>query len=192
MNEFIQNLRDLRMHVVDAYQSYHREWTRPGFHALVLYRIGRWQRTIRSRILGSIIFLILAALYRLVRNVYGIELPYRVDAGRRLHIGPQGGIVIHPGSVFGDDCTIKQNVTIGAVTGADFWNEAPKFGSRVEVGPGAVIIGRIRIGDDVMIAPNSLVMVNVPSNSTVTGNPARVIPMKKGAAREDLDRHIAL
>ncbi|HEY5742212.1 MAG TPA: hypothetical protein VIS99_06700 [Terrimicrobiaceae bacterium] len=188
----MQDLHELRMHVVDAWQSHYRDWTRPGLHAVLIYRLGRWQRTIRSRILGSIIFLVLAVLYRLVRNVYGIELPYGVQAGRRLHIGHQRGIVIHPGSVFGDDCTIKQNVTIGAATGADFWNEAPKFGSRVEVGPGAVIIGRIRIGNDVMIAPNSLVMVDVPSNSTVVGNPARIIPMKRKTEREESSKQVAL
>lgn len=166
------------MHLADAWESNHRDWTLPGFQAIVVYRLSRWQRTVRPRILSGIIFRVLMFLYRFIRNVYAIELPFYVEAGRRLHIAHQGGIAIHPRSIFGDNCLIRQNVTIGATGAGDWWRQGPKFGNRVEVGAGAVIVGNITIGDDVKIGPNTVVLSDVPANSVVIGNPSRIIPAK--------------
>ena len=75
--------------------------------------------------------------------------------------------------VIGDDCLIRQGVTIGAATKR---HESPVLGDRVEVGAGAVIAGAITIGDDVVIGPNAVVMSDVPSGSIVASAPARVFP----------------
>ncbi len=58
---------------------------------------------------------------------------------------------------------------------------APNIGNRVWIGPGAVIVGKVRIGDDSLIAPNSFVNFDVPDNSVVIGNPGKVVS-KKGSA----------
>ncbi|MEP6958273.1 MAG: serine acetyltransferase, partial [Nitrospirota bacterium] len=104
-------------------------------------------------------------MFRFIRNHYGIELPATTIVGRRFLIGHQHGIVIHPKAEFGDDCTIRQNVTIGQVDNVR--KGGAKFGHRVNIGVGAVIVGGITIGDDVRIGPNAVVMTDVPAGATV-------------------------
>jgi serine O-acetyltransferase len=94
--------------------------------------------------------------------------------GRRLCIEHFGGIFIHGNVVIGDDCLIRQGVTIGNKGRADPLG-APVIGNRVEIGAGAKIIGRIVIGDDVIIGANSVVVKDIPSNSVAVGIPAKVI-----------------
>jgi serine O-acetyltransferase len=108
-----------------------------------------------------------------VRNVYSIELTSATRIGRRLRLAHEGGVVIHPNVVIGDDCLIRQNVTIGIAT--DDATAAPTLGNRVEVGAGAVIIGGITIGDDARIGPNAVVTSNVPPGAMAVAAPARVV-----------------
>ncbi|MEP6958274.1 MAG: serine acetyltransferase [Nitrospirota bacterium] len=90
--------------------------------------------------------------------------------GRRVVFGHQNGIIIHPNAEIGDDCLIRQNVTIGVARNAQ-GREALKLGARVSVGCGAVIVGNVTIGDGAIIGPNTAVMTNVPAGSTVFTSP---------------------
>jgi serine O-acetyltransferase len=107
-----------------------------------------------------------------VRNFYGIELYPTAEIGRRLGIVHQHGIVIHKRTVIGDDCLIRQGVTIGI---RDAEAMPPRLGDRVKVGAGAVLAGPISIGDDVVIGPNTVVMTSVPAGSMVTAPPSRIM-----------------
>jgi serine O-acetyltransferase len=109
-----------------------------------------------------------------VRNCCGIELPHTARVGRRFLIGHQSGIVIHHNAVIGDDCLVRQNVTIGAGTASNA-DRAPRLGNGVEIGAGAAIIGPVTIGDHVRIGPNAVVTMNVPAGSIVVAPPPRVI-----------------
>lgn len=151
-----------------------RDWTKPGFRAMLMYRLGVWRMGIRSRLLRAPFSLVYRLLHRRVRNSYGIELHYTSNIGRRLLIAHQGAIVIHEHAAIGDDCIIRQGVTLGAAAtySAD---DAPKLADRVSVGAGAMILGRVSIGDDARIGPNAVVMTNVPPNATATAAPARII-----------------
>ncbi|HEX5141825.1 MAG TPA: serine O-acetyltransferase [Dehalococcoidia bacterium] len=144
---------------------------RPGFHALVMYRLGNWaMRSPRRKPLLKV-----AKLMRfLVRNFYGIEMYWEANIGRRFVIGHQGAMVVHQYCTIGDDCTIRQGVTIGA---AGEFNpaEAPVLGNNVDVGAGAAILGRVRVGNNVRIGPNAVVMQDVPDNSTVFAAPSRTV-----------------
>jgi serine O-acetyltransferase len=161
-----------------------RDWTKPGFRAVAVYRFGTWLKTVKFRFLKAILFRLYRMMFRYVRNHYGIELHDTTVVGRRFVIGHQGGIVIHPRAEIGDDCVIRQNVTIGAASYDRFW-EGPKLGNRVQVGSGAAILGKITVGDGVRIGPNAVVMTDVPPGATVFGNPARIMspsetqPVKK-------------
>jgi len=152
-----------------AYDS----WTRPGFHALTVHRLGvwRWRLPLAARLPVTLPYLV-AQLF--VRNVYGIEITSRVQVGRRAHIAHQGGVTIHPNVVIGDDCLIRQNVTIG-IAKSDA-TDAPRLGDRVEIGAGAVIIGGISVGDDARIGPNAVVTMNVPAGAMAVAPPARIVP----------------
>lgn len=136
----------------------------PGFHAVIVHRFGRWADQVSGPVRPAARLLYRVG-YLLVRNVYGIEIPRTVRLGRRVKIAHQSGIVIHPDTVIGDDCVIRQNVSIGAAAGdvARFHDQAPTLGRGVSVGAGAVIVGGVTIGDGAMIGPNVTVLTSVPA-----------------------------
>lgn len=153
---------------------------------MALYRFGRWRYKIRWRWVR----MPFSFLYKLLKPVSevltGIELPCEATLGRRFRIDHFGGIVISGDAVFGDDCVVRNGVTVGLRhTG---YRGAPILGDRVDIGAGAKILGPIRIGDDVAIGANAVVLVDVPSNSIAVGVPARVIPrkMSKLTTAEDI------
>ena len=91
-------------------------------------------------------------------------------------IGHQSGIVVHANAVIGDECFIRQNVTIGA-TSFERADEAPTLGRGVSVGCGAVILGGITIGDRAKIGPNAVVMVDVPADTSVFVSAPRMLKL---------------
>lgn len=117
-------------------------------------------------------------MFRFIRNHYGIELPYSTRLGRRVIIEHQHGIVIHGNAIIGDDCVIRQGVTIGNRS-MDYPADAPNLGARVNIGAGAKLLGNITIGDNVNIGANSVVLCSVASNQTVVGIPARAVTSKE-------------
>ena len=77
-------------------------------------------------------------------------------------------------TVVGDDCVLYQGVTLGG-TGKETGKRHPTLGDRVTVGTGAKVLGAIHIGDDAKIGGNSVVVKDVPPESTVVGVPGRVV-----------------
>lgn len=149
------------------------DWTRPGFRALAVYRFGVWRMGIRAKLLRAPFSILYRSLFRRVRNHYGIELPYSATVGRRVVIEHQSGIVIHGATVIGDECIIRQNCTFG-VRRVDQPNDAPVLGRGVDVGAGAVILGRISIGDYARIGANAVVLSDVPARALAVGVPAQI------------------
>lgn len=149
------------------------DWTRPGFRAMFMYRFGVW-RMGRSKLIRMPLSVLYRWMHRFVRNRYGIEIHYTTKIGRRCRIAHQSGIVIHEHAIIGDDCTIRQGVTIGAAAEYSI-TEAPHIGNHVDIGAGAMILGKVTIGDHARIGPNAVVMMNVPANSTAFAQPARII-----------------
>jgi serine O-acetyltransferase len=84
-------------------------------------------------------------------------------------------VILHSEVVFGDDVRIRQGVTIGNKSAAEPL-AVPIFGSRVDVGAGAKILGPVRIGDDCIIGANAVVITDVPAGSTAVGVPASILP----------------
>lgn len=148
--------------------------TRPGFHVLALHRIGHAAIDLEEPPRLSIRLLRkgLKGLIFITQAVYGIELPLQTKIGRRLVIGHQNGIVIARGAVIGDDCLIRQNVTIGAAVES---GRSPRIGHCVSIGAGAVIIGDIVIGDGAIIGPNAVVTTDVPPGARVVAAPSRIL-----------------
>jgi serine O-acetyltransferase len=169
--------------IKEDWQHNGRDWTRPGFRALAVHRFGTWRMTIRVAPLRWPMSVLYRMLFRYVRNHYGIELFYTTRVGRRVQIGHQGAIVIHEHAVIGDECVIRQGVTIGAAS-LERVREAPVLGRGVELGAGAVIVGAVKIGDGARIGPNAVVMMNVPAGATAFAMPARIMPAPT-APRQD-------
>lgn len=151
-----------------------RDWTKPGFRAVAVHRFGVWRMGIEPKLLRAPFSILYRAMFRHVRNVYGIELPYTVQLGRRVIIEHQGAIVIHGQTVIGDDSVIRQGVTMGNRY-LDRPTEAPRLGKRVNVGAGAKILGAVTLGDDANVGANAVVLKDVPPGKTAVGIPAKII-----------------
>jgi serine O-acetyltransferase len=103
---------------------------------------------------------------------YGFQIGGEIGPG--FYIGHFGTIVVSVNAKIGSNCNIAHNVTIGAARGSR--SGAPIIGNEVWIGTGAVMVGKIVIGDNVLIAPNAYVNFDVPSHSIVLGNPGKIIP----------------
>lgn len=159
----------------EDWDTYEHDLARHGLWAMALYRFGRWRYTIRLRALR----LPFSFLYKFLKPfgeiVSGIELPCETTLGKRFRI-EHFSVFISGDAVFGDDCVVRQGVTVGLrITGQ---RGSPTLGNRVDVGAGAKLLGPIRIGDDVAIGANAVVITDVPSNSIAVGVPARILPRK--------------
>jgi serine O-acetyltransferase len=163
----------------EDYLAHGRDWTKPGFRAVAVHRFGVWRMTIRNKLLRAPFSVLYRMMFRRVRNVYGIELPYTVQLGRRVIVEHQSGIVIHGNSVIGDDSIIRQGVTLGNKT-MDRPFDAPMLGRGVNVGAGAKILGAVMVGDGATVGANAVVVRNVPAGAVAVGIPAQIIlPAKK-------------
>lgn len=160
--------------IVEDWIAHGQDWTKPGFRAVAVYRFGVWRMGIQPKLLRAPLSVLYRMLFRKVRNTYGIELPYTVKLGRRVIIEHQSAIVIHGHCEIGDDCIIRQGVTLGNRY-LEKPLEAPKLGRRVNVGAGAKIFGAVTIGDGASIGANAVVLQDVPTGATAVGIPAKVI-----------------
>lgn len=161
----------------EDYHAHGRDWTRPGFRAVAVHRLGVWRMNVRPKVLRAPLSVLYRMMFRHVRNHYGIELPYSVLLGRRVVIEHQGAIVVHGNSVIGDGCTIRQGVTLGNRRPEEH-DLAPTLGKGVSVGAGAKILGPVTIGDHATIGANAVVLCDIPSRSVAVGVPAKVLTKK--------------
>jgi serine O-acetyltransferase len=91
-----------------------------------------------------------------------------------LHIAHFGTIVVNKATVMGKNCNLSHGVTIGQANRGEK-KGVPLIGDFVWIGTGAVVVGNVTIGSNVLIAPNTYVNMDVPDNSIVIGNPAKII-----------------
>lgn len=157
--------------IADDWRAHGRDWSKPGFRAVAVHRFGVWRMGVRPKLLRAPLTLLYRHLYRRCRNVYGIELPYTVALGRGVIVEHQGGIIVHGACRIGDNCIIRQNCTLG-IRRLDDLAGAPVLEDGVELGAGAVVIGRITLGRGARVGANAVVLDDVPPGETVWGIPA--------------------
>lgn len=170
----MSSFRAMLAQIGEDYRAHGRDWTKPGFRAVAVHRFGVWRMGVRPKLLRSPFSILYRIAFRRCRNVYGIELPYNVTVGRAVVIEHQGGIVVHGCTLIGDGCRIRQNCTLGIRSVSDL-DAAPILGVGVDVGAGAVILGRVRLGDGAVIGANAVVLDDVPAGALAVGIPARII-----------------
>jgi len=105
---------------------------------------------------------------------YGFDISPTTSIGPGLYIGHFGGVVISPYAVLGSNINIAQGVTIGAASRGPRTG-APTLEDRVWVGANAIIVGKVTIGREALIAPGAYVNFDVPPESVVLGNPGKVV-----------------
>jgi serine O-acetyltransferase len=141
--------------------------TYAGLHALLAYRLAHWLWRHRVPFIPR-------AISQLARWLTGIEIHPAAKIGTGFFIDHGMGVVVGETAEIGDNVTLFQGVTLGG-TGKERGKRHPTLGSHVVVGAGAKILGGIRVGDNVKIGANSVVLKSVPANSTIIGVPARVV-----------------
>jgi serine O-acetyltransferase len=141
----------------------------PGLKFMLIFRCLQHFR--KRNILFFFLFFI---YYRSLKFKYGFDISYRTNIGDGFYIGHFGGIVIHGDSVIGSNCNISQGVTIGVSNHGDK-KGTPILGNEIFIGPGAVIIGAITIGNNVTIGANCVINFDVPSNTTVVSSNSIII-----------------
>ena len=139
----------------------------PGLHALILHRIAHklryWGIPVIPRMISYI-----------SRIITGIEIHPGARIGRKFFIDHGMGVVIGETTYIGDNVLIYQGVTLGG-TGKEHGKRHPTLGDNVIVGAGAKILGNLKIGTNSRIGAGSVVIEDVPENSTVVGIPGRVV-----------------
>ena len=138
-----------------------------GLHAVWFYRINHW-------LWNHGLFLLGRFLSQIARFLTAIEIHPGAKIGRRLFIDHGVGVVIGETAVVGDDVTLYQGVTLGG-TGKEHGKRHPTIEDNVVVGGGAKILGNITVGKNCRIGAGSVVLRNVPEDSTVVGVPGHII-----------------
>ena len=110
-----------------------------------------------------------------------IQIPARTSIGEGFYIGHLGRIIIHPDAKLGKNINIATGVTIG-MENRGKRKGVPEISDHCWIGTNAVIVGNIKIGSDVLIAPLAYVNFDVPDHSVVIGNPGRIIPKENATA----------
>ena len=151
----------------------------PGLRAVRSHRKAYWCYHHNLRFLARWIS------QRTVRKT-GIEIHPGAKIGKRFFIDHGTGVVIGETTEIGDDVTIYQGVTLGG-TGKDVGKRHPTVGSNVMIGAGAKVLGPVKIGDNTKIAAGSVVLHEIPPNSTAVGTPARVVK-QDGVRVDSLDQ----
>jgi serine O-acetyltransferase len=154
----------------------------PGIHAILWHRVAHWL-WVRGFLLTA------RFLSALTRFFTQIEIHPGARIGDGFFIDHGAGVVIGETAEIGENVSLYQGVTLGG-TGKEKGKRHPTLGNNVVVGTGAIILGSFTIGDNCRIGAGSVVLREVPPNTTVVGNPARIVRMN-GKAVELLD-HVNL
>ncbi len=133
--------------------------------AIVCYRFGHWVAGMKTPVIRQLLGIVAGVFQRLVQIFVGVYISSDAEIGPGLVIHTPYGIIVGPNKI-GANCTIQNGVVIAAGTRG--------IGENVYFGSGAKVMGGAKIGNNVVVAANSLVLTDVPDNMTVLGVPARI------------------
>ena len=153
----------------------------PSFHAILWHRVAH-------KLYCHKCFLSARLISQLSAHFTGLEIHPGAKIGRGLFIDHGHGVVIGETAILGDNVTLYQGVTLGG-TGKEHGKRHPTIGNNVMISAGAKVLGSFTVGDNSKIGAGSVVLHEVPPNSTVVGVPGRVV--KRDNVRipqEDLDQ----
>ncbi|QED47031.1 serine O-acetyltransferase [Cytobacillus dafuensis] len=144
----------------------------PGFQALMFHRVTHWLYS------KKLVFLSKGIAY-FSRFLTGVEIHPAAKLGKGIFIDHGMGVVIGETAEVGDNVTIYHGATLGG-TGKDVGKRHPTVGSNVTISSGAKVLGPIKIGDNSKIGASSVVLKDIPENSTVVGIPGEIVKRDNG------------
>lgn len=142
-----------------------------SFHLVILYRISNFLY-LKIPILGNMLGLIVEYLNRIL---YSVDISRKARIGKGFVVQHGIGLVIGSDVIIGENCRIFNGVNLGNKYVGLGENKHPTIGDNVVIGAGAKCLGDIIIGNNVVIGANSVVLTNIPDNSTCVGIPAKII-----------------
>ncbi|MCL9805095.1 serine acetyltransferase [Flavobacterium amniphilum] len=149
-----------------------------GFWAVFQYRIAHFFfSNVKIPVVRQVILLLTLCWQKAIEVFAGISIPASAMIGHSFYIGHFGGIILNANSKIGNNCNISQGVTIG-VSGIGEKRGVPVIGDNVYIAVNAVIAGKIRVGDGVLIGACSFINTDVEAHSVMLGNPAVKISEK--------------
>jgi serine O-acetyltransferase len=171
--------RALQINVGPGRSAIFKLMLQPTTFVVINYRFGRWALNCRIPVVRHLLLFVAAFVRYFVELLTGVNITPRAQIGPGFVVHTAFGIFIAP-TVIGSNCVVQHGVVIGYGT--------KRIGNDVWFGPGAKVMGLANIGNNVVIIANSLVMTDVPDNTTVVGVPARIrLPrgntLKVGAGR---------
>ncbi len=153
----------------------------PGFHAITYHRFNHFLWKLGVPFLPRL-------FSEIIRFVTGLEIHPGAEIGRGFFVDHGMGVVIGETTEIGDNCVLFHNVTLGG-TGKHKGKRHPTVGNNVLIGTGAILLGPIRVGNNVRIGANSfVVMRDIPDDCTVAGTPARIIKRNGCNCNEELPK----
>ncbi|HKS81038.1 MAG TPA: hypothetical protein VJR23_05990 [Candidatus Acidoferrales bacterium] len=138
---------------------------KPGTYPVVTFRFGSWARRVRFPVIRQILMFIAVVARYFVELITGVVITPTAKIGPGFVVHTWFGVFVGPIKI-GSNCVVQHGVVIG-------WN-TKEVGDNVFFGPGAKVMGTPKIGNNVVVIANSLVMTDVPDNTTVVGVPARI------------------
>lgn len=140
------------------------EYTNKESIVIKFYKIERWFYVHKMKILAKIV-------YHLIQILFGCTIPYSTILEKGVNIAHFHGIVIHQKTKIGKGSIIYQNVCVGGRNGKG----GAIIGENCILGTGCCILGEIKIGNNVKIGANAVVLEDIPDNCTVVGIPAKIV-----------------
>lgn len=159
--------------IAEDFHTHESDLLSQGFWAIFWHRFGNLRMSVGSKSLRAPLTMIYRAMYKLTQWMGGIDLPFSVIVGRRVKLEHFGGMILVAERI-GNDVIIRQNTTFGIASLADLKGR-PSIEDSVDIGAGAVIVGRLTVGKGSVVGANAVVRRDVPAGAVVGGVPARIL-----------------
>lgn len=143
---------------------------------IIPYRVGRYIRLhVKLPVIRHILVLLTWVWHKIACVITNIVIPFDTVIGPGLFIAHFGGIMIGSGVKIGSNATVYHGVTLGIKRLEDKAELAPTLGDNVIVSTGAKVLGAVKIGSNVIIGANAVVLNDIDDNCVAVGIPARII-----------------
>jgi serine O-acetyltransferase len=147
-------------------------WREQSLWALWVYRFGRRADAQPAGLVQTLMLLAYKLLNTPVKTLTGISIQKDTRIGPGLQIWHFGNVVVHPQTVIGANCTLRQGVSLGERYEG---GPCPVLEDDVDLGSHAHVLGSVRLGKGCRVGAMAVVLCDVPAGYTAAGNPARVL-----------------
>jgi serine O-acetyltransferase len=155
-------------------------YLQPNCWIVMAYRFNRWSRQIHIPVLRQFLIVLAFILRRPIEAFTGVFIAPAAQIGPGFVVHNLYGVIVG-GTKIGKNCTVFSGTKIGY--------QVKRIGDDVSIGLGAVIVENVTIGNNVRVAPNSVVITDVPDNTTIMGVPARIrlrrAPLKTAEVKKE-------